>query len=245
MLFCCGLTQPQQIGRNLLPGVKTRSPASIFGLRGSGRHQLTFPREALARDGPIRPCASPVTYGVAPIALSASSTSGLTVVFSVSSGPASISGSTLTITGAGTVVVAADQSGNANYAAATEVTHTITVNKGVPAAGLAASASGFTNGTGNLSLYPSGLGFDTASFSVTTQATPTSLTIGMNMLTPNTLTFAGQGFLGPQAAASRTPSLAGRPPPAQLPAAQLQSCNMPIGSSKPLSGFAPIWIAIL
>src|ERR1039458_9216548 len=96
---------------------------------------------------------------------------------------------------------------------ATAITSTIT-----------ASASGFANGTGNLSLYPSGLGFDTASFSVTTQATPTSLTIGMNMLTPNTLTFAGQGFLGPQAAASRTPSLAGRPPPAQLPAAQLQSC---------------------
>jgi hypothetical protein len=41
VLFCCGLTQPQQIGRNLLPGVKTRSPASIFGLRGSGRHQLS------------------------------------------------------------------------------------------------------------------------------------------------------------------------------------------------------------
>src|ERR1017187_314105 len=45
-----------QIGRNLLPGVETRSPASILGRRGSGRHQLTFPREALARDGPIWPC---------------------------------------------------------------------------------------------------------------------------------------------------------------------------------------------
>jgi RHS repeat-associated protein len=83
--------------------------------------------------------ASPVTYGVAPITLSASSTSGLTVVFSVLSGPASISGSTLTITGVGTVVVAADQSGNTNYAVASEVTHSITVNKGVPAAGLTAS----------------------------------------------------------------------------------------------------------
>src|ERR1039457_5101334 len=45
-----------QIGRNLLPGVKPRSPASILGLRGSGRHQLALPREALARDGPIQPC---------------------------------------------------------------------------------------------------------------------------------------------------------------------------------------------
>jgi hypothetical protein len=83
--------------------------------------------------------ASPVNFGAAPITLSASSTSGLTVAFSVLSGPASISGSSLSITGVGTVVVAADQSGNANYAAATEVTRSITVNKGAPAAGLTAS----------------------------------------------------------------------------------------------------------
>ena len=82
---------------------------------------------------------SPVTYGVVPITLSASSTSGLTVTFSVLSGPASVSGGTLTITGAGTVVVAADQPGNTNYAAATEVTHSITVNKITPTAGLTAS----------------------------------------------------------------------------------------------------------
>src|ERR1017187_10481520 len=83
--------------------------------------------------------ASPVNYGVAPISLSASSTSGLTVTFSVLSGPASVSGNTLTVTAAGTVVVAADQSGNTNYAAATEVTHSITVSKIAPSAGLAAS----------------------------------------------------------------------------------------------------------
>jgi hypothetical protein len=82
---------------------------------------------------------SPVSYGIAPLSLSATSTSGLTVTFSVVSGPASINGSTLTITGAGTVVVAADQSGNANYTAATEVTRSITVSKTVPAAGLTAS----------------------------------------------------------------------------------------------------------
>jgi hypothetical protein len=82
---------------------------------------------------------SPVSFGVPPVTLSASATSGLPVTFSLLSGPASLSGSTLTITGAGTVVVAADQSGNTNYAAATEVTHSITVNKIVPVAGLTAS----------------------------------------------------------------------------------------------------------
>jgi sugar lactone lactonase YvrE len=71
---------------------------------------------------------TPVTYGVSPITLSASSTSGLAVTFSVVSGPGTVSGSTLTITGVGTVVVATNQAGNANYAAATQVTQSIVVN---------------------------------------------------------------------------------------------------------------------
>jgi len=71
---------------------------------------------------------SPVTYGISPITLSATSTSGLAVTFSVVSGPATVSGSTLTVTGVGTVVVAANQAGNANYAAATQVTQSIVVN---------------------------------------------------------------------------------------------------------------------
>jgi hypothetical protein len=73
--------------------------------------------------------ASPVNYGVVPITLSASSSSGLSIAFSVISGPGTISGSTLTITGAGTVVVAANQAGNSNYAAATQVTQSVVVNQ--------------------------------------------------------------------------------------------------------------------
>jgi hypothetical protein len=83
--------------------------------------------------------ASPINYGAAPVSLSASASSGLAVTFSVLSGPALVSGSTLTITGTGSVVVAADQAGNANYAAAAEVSHSITVNKIAPSAGLIAS----------------------------------------------------------------------------------------------------------
>jgi hypothetical protein len=73
--------------------------------------------------------ASPVAYGIKPITLVAKSTSGLSIIFNVVSGPAKISGSTLIITGAGTVVVAASQPGNANYLAAAEVSHTIVVDK--------------------------------------------------------------------------------------------------------------------
>jgi hypothetical protein len=71
--------------------------------------------------------ATPVVYGVAPISLVATASSGLAVTFSVVSGPGTVSNSTLTITGVGTVVVAANQAGNATYAAAPQVTRSVVV----------------------------------------------------------------------------------------------------------------------
>ncbi len=85
------------------------------------------------------------TYGDAPITLNASASSGLSVSFSVLSGPASITGNTLTITGAGTVTVQASQSGNTTYAA-TNVDQSLTVN---PAA-LAVSANPTNKMYGNV-----------------------------------------------------------------------------------------------
>lgn len=69
------------------------------------------------------------TFGDASFAVSASATSGLTPTFSVFSGPATISGNTVTLTGAGTVVVRASQSGNSEYAAATPVDQSFEVAK--------------------------------------------------------------------------------------------------------------------
>ena len=58
----------------------------------------------------------------------ADSSSGEPVVVTVQSGPAMISANdTVTITGAGTVVLAADEAGNADYSAAPEVTTSFTV----------------------------------------------------------------------------------------------------------------------
>ncbi|AKC83015.1 hypothetical protein IMCC26134_09920 [Verrucomicrobia bacterium IMCC26134] len=68
------------------------------------------------------------TFGDAAFALSASSTSSLTPTFTVISGPATLSGSTLTLTGAGTVTVRAEQSGDTNYTAATPIERTLTVD---------------------------------------------------------------------------------------------------------------------
>jgi hypothetical protein len=67
-----------------------------------------------------------VTYGAGTITLAATSTSGLPVSFNVT-GPATLSGKTLRITGAGGVVVTASQAGNNSYGAATPVEKTIVV----------------------------------------------------------------------------------------------------------------------
>jgi uncharacterized repeat protein (TIGR03803 family) len=67
-------------------------------------------------------------YGVTPITLTATASSGLPITYTVTSGPATVSGSTLTITGAGSVTVEAAQAGNSSYAAATPVTVSFMVN---------------------------------------------------------------------------------------------------------------------
>jgi M6 family metalloprotease-like protein len=84
---------------------------------------------------------SALTFGASPLALSASASSGLPVTFSVT-GPAIVNGATMTITGAGSVVVTANQAGNGNYAAASPVSQTIAVAKATPMIGLTSSLSG-------------------------------------------------------------------------------------------------------
>ncbi len=61
------------------------------------------------------------------VTLSATATSELAPTFSIVSGPATVSGATLTLTGTGTVIVRASQAGNANYNAAANVDQSFTV----------------------------------------------------------------------------------------------------------------------
>jgi hypothetical protein len=75
------------------------------------------------------PASSTYTIGSAPISLPATTSAGLSITYSVVSGPATISGDTLTITGSGTVVLSATQAGNGSYSAYSG-TETITVNSG-------------------------------------------------------------------------------------------------------------------
>lgn len=101
------------------------------------------------------------TFGAAgPYTLTGTASSGLAVTYAAS-GPAKVSGSTLTITGAGTVTVTASQAGNSNFSAATPVTQTIVVAKadqtvtftGLPATATYLSSGPYTlNGTASSGL---------------------------------------------------------------------------------------------
>ncbi len=85
------------------------------------------------------------TVGNAPFTLSAASTSGLAVGYS-SSNPAvaTISGTTVTIVGAGTTFITVSQNGDANHDAATAVVQTLTVNAAPVPTGKAAVTIGAT-----------------------------------------------------------------------------------------------------
>jgi hypothetical protein len=71
-------------------------------------------------------------FGDAPFALNATASSELAVSYSVLSGPATLSGSTVTLTGTGTVTIQATQAGNTIYAAATPVSRSFIVTAPVP-----------------------------------------------------------------------------------------------------------------
>jgi hypothetical protein len=92
------------------------------------------------------PLPTNVTYGVAPLTLKATTTTssgtvtGQTVSFHVDSGPATVSGNVLTITGAGTVVVEVDADANGTYAAST-ATSTLAVLQAASQLALTASAT--------------------------------------------------------------------------------------------------------
>jgi hypothetical protein len=70
------------------------------------------------------------TLGDAAFTVTATATSGLPVAFEVVSGPATVTGNTITLTGIGVVTVRASQSGDVNYNAAAAVEQSFTVAQG-------------------------------------------------------------------------------------------------------------------
>jgi len=100
-------------------GNDTTNPASVdvsFGTPQKAAQSIS-----LATTGGTVPAEKPIT-------LSGTASSGLPVTYTIQSGPATISGNTLTFTGTGTIVVRASQTGNGSYAAASDSTLTFTAN---------------------------------------------------------------------------------------------------------------------
>jgi alpha-tubulin suppressor-like RCC1 family protein len=106
--------------------------AATFSSGSASNYSITYTAGTLTIAGQVSQSitfAAPATktYGDSPITLNASASSSLPVSITLVSGPATLSGSSLTITGVGSIIVKATQAGNTNYSAAAEVTQTITV----------------------------------------------------------------------------------------------------------------------
>lgn len=101
--------------------------------------------------------------GDAPFALNATASSGLPVTYAVVSGPATVSGNTVTLTGAGTVTLQASQPGNTTYAAAPNVSQTFTVTTATGPAIVSLSPPGAAAGSPALTVTLTGTGFTAAS----------------------------------------------------------------------------------
>ena len=100
---------------------------------------------------PFAPIASK-TNGMAPFGVKVPvATSGLPVTLGVKSGPASVTGTNLTLMGAGTVILSANQNGNANYLAAPEIQTAFLVAKGSQTITFAALVK-VTNGSPSIRL---------------------------------------------------------------------------------------------
>jgi hypothetical protein len=115
-------------GTDVLKATYTPGSSSLATYRtstGSALVKVSKVKQAIEFAAPK----SPVVFGIKPIKITATASSHLPVTFTVLSGHAKISGDELTITGAGTVELAANQHGNASYDAAVEVTHKIIVDK--------------------------------------------------------------------------------------------------------------------
>jgi hypothetical protein len=153
-----------------------------YGPAPEVRHSITVSKTAQTITFPAPK--SPVTYGVKPVALTASASSGLAVSFALVSGPGKLSNGVLTVTGAGSIVVAASQAGNADYLAATAVKHTIVVSKAVQTLNFPTLRGPFTYGEKPLPLAAKTTSGLAVSFSVLS---------GPGKITGGELAFTGAG----------------------------------------------------
>jgi hypothetical protein len=113
-----------------------------------------------------------IVYGQSPAALSATSTSALTVAFTTATPlVCGVSGTTLTINAAGTCTINANQPGNDNYQAATQVVQSFTITPPTAQSITFATPTGMTLGGATQTVAPTA----TSSLTVTLASTTTGI----------------------------------------------------------------------
>ena len=168
-------------------------------------------------------------FGTAPFTVSATSTSSGAVTYAVVSGPATISGSTVTLTGAGTVVLSASQAASANYAAATATT-SFTVTAGFTFT----SNSGGGSASGTATVTPGGV----ATF-------PLTLAPAGATTYPDALTLSATG-LPTGATATFSPATIAAGSAATPVTLTIQTSTQTARNDKPSGGsFAPVVLGFL
>jgi sugar lactone lactonase YvrE len=136
----CDFTQPLAVGSSCTVTV-TFSPTAVgtrYGTLAFNNDGIGSPQYVLLRGTGTKPAGpkdqtirfgfgASVVYGHDSITLTATATSGLPVTLSVLSGPGTMNGNVLSITGVGVITMAANQPGDADYNPAPQVTTTATV----------------------------------------------------------------------------------------------------------------------
>jgi uncharacterized repeat protein (TIGR01451 family) len=155
------------------PPVGTLSTASQFFTVAKGDQTITF-----------NPLANK-TYGDSPFTVSATASSGLPVSFSLVSGPVSVSGNTVSITGAGSATVRAAQPGDTNYNAAPNVDRSFAIAQAALA--VTADSKGRTYGATNppLTGVLTGVQYSDNISAVYTTAATQSSPVGVYSIVPS------------------------------------------------------------
>jgi hypothetical protein len=152
---------------------------SVTHSANSGVITAAFPATSASQSPPTKASQSitftdpaDITYGQSPAALSATSTSSLTVTFTTATPlVCSVSGTTLTINAAGTCTINANQSGNDNYQAATQVVQSFTITPPTAQSITFATPTGMTLGGATQTVAPTA----TSSLTVTLASTTTGI----------------------------------------------------------------------
>ena len=176
-----------------------------------------------------------VTYSTTPIVLSATSNSSGTITYAVVSGPATITGSTLTLTGVGTVVLQVSEAATADYAATSE-NYSFTVVQAVPTLAFAAVP---TKVVGNAPFTVSATSASNGSVTYTVVSGPASVTgstVTLNGTTGTVVLNASQAATVDYAAATAQTSFLVLASAAVCPTSGTLFCGLVYANGYPVIG---------